>query len=202
MYTDYERVYTNYLMHHGTKGMKWGVRRTLKKYNALYDRTMSNLNKKNPNYHNIKKMIKNDKANINKMTSKRDIKNKSFFNGVKYNSIATVGITGKKINVKKLNNIMEKDWAKNKVQIVKEMKTQRQLGKATVASALAIYGGLGVAAIGMVSRNNHMMNVGLAATIGGSIGASVGTSKLATSKLARRMDGYTTRNDIYYRQKH
>ena len=83
------------------------------------------------------------------------------------------------------------------MKIVKEMKTQRRWGKATVASALAIYGGLGVAAIGMVSRNNHIMNVGLAATLGGSIGASVGTSK-----LARRMDGYTTRNDIYYRQKH
>lgn len=202
MYTDYERVYTNYLMHHGTKGMKWGVRRALKKYNAFYDRTSSNLNEKNPNYHNMKKLINNDKANINKMTSKRDIKNKSFFNSVKYSSMSTVGMTGKKVNVKKLNNIMEKDWAKNKVQIVKEMKTQRRLGKATVASALAIYGGLGVAAIGMVSRNNHIMNVGLAATLGGSIGTLVGTSKLATSKLARRMDGYTTRNDIYYRQKH
>ena len=60
-------------------------------------------------------MINNDKANINKMTSKRDIKNKSFFNGVKYSSMSTVGMTGKKVNVKKLNNIMEKDWAKNKV---------------------------------------------------------------------------------------
>ena len=97
---------------------------------------------------------------------------------------------------------MEKDWAKNKVQIVKEMKTQRRWGKATVASALAIYGGLGVAAIGMVSGNNRIMNVGLASTLGGSVGAAVGTSKLATSKLSRRMDGYTTRNDIYYRQKH
>ena len=101
MYTDYERVYTNYLMHHGTKGMKRGVRRALKKYNALYNQTMSNLNEKNPNYHNMKKMIKNDKANINKMTSKRDIKNKSFFNGVKYSTIASVGMTGKKVNVKK-----------------------------------------------------------------------------------------------------
>lgn len=199
MYTDYERVYSNYLMHHGTKGMKWGVRRALKKYNALYDQTMSNLNEKNPNYHNMKKMIKNDKANINKMTSKRDIKNKSFFNGVKYSTLAIAGMTGKKVNVKKFNDIMEKDWAKNKVQIVKEMKTQRRWGKATVASALAIYGGLGVTAIGMVSRNNHIMNVGLAATLGGSIGASVGTSKLATSKLARRTDGYA---DAYYRKKH
>ena len=154
--------------------------------------------KKNPNYHNIKKLINNDKANINKMTSKRDIKNKSFFNGVKYSTLASAGMTGKKVNAKKLNNIMEKDWAKNKVQIVKEMKTQRRWGKATVASGLAIYGGLGVAAIGMVSRNNHIMNVGLAATLGGSIGASVGTTKLATSKLARRTDGYA---DAYYHKK-
>lgn len=201
MYTDYERLYSNYLMHHGTKGMKWGVRRALKKYNALYDKITSNLNEKNPNYHNMKKLINNDKANINKMTSKRDIKNKSFFNGVKYSTLATAGMTGKKVNVKKLNNIMEKDWAKNKVQIVKEMKTQRRWGKATVASALAIYGGLGVTAIGMVSGNNRIMNVGLASTLGGSVGTAVGTSKLATSKLARRIDGYTTRNDIYYRQK-
>ena len=199
MYSNFEQTYNSYLMHHGTKGMKWGVRRALKKYNALYDQTRSNLNKQNPNYHNIKNMINNDKANINKMTSKRDIKNKSFFNGVKYSTIASVGMTGKKINVKKLNNIMEKDWAKNKVQIVKEMKAQRRWGKATVASALAIYGGLGVAAIGMVSRNNHIMNVGLAATLGGSIGASVGTTKLATSKLARRTDGYA---DTYYNKKH
>lgn len=199
MYTDYERIYTNYLMHHGTKGMKWGVRRALKKYNAWYDRMRSNLNEQNPNYHNIKNVINNDKANINKMTSKRDIKNKSLFNGVKYSTIASAGMTGKKVNVKKFNNIMEKDWAKNKVQIVKEMKTQRRWGKATVASALAIYGGLGVAAIGMVSRNNHIMNVGLAATLGGSIGASVGTTKLTTSKLTRRTYGYA---DAYYRKKH
>ena len=199
MYTDYERVYSNYLMHHGTKGMKWGVRRALKKYNALYNQTSQNLNEKNPNYHNMKKLINNDKANISKMTSKRDIKNKSFFNGVKYSTLASAGMTGKKVNVKKLNNIMEKDWAKNKVQIVKEMKTQRRWGKATVASALAIYGGLGVAAIGMGSRNKHIMNVGLAATLGGSIGASVGTTKLATSKLARRTDGYA---DAYYHKKH
>ncbi len=92
------------------------------------------------------------------MTSKRDIKNKSFFNGVKYSTLASVGMTGKKVNVKKLNNIMEKDWAKNKVQIVKEMKTQRRWGK-----------------------------------------ASVGTTKLATSKLARRTDGYA---DAYYHKKH
>ena len=120
-------------------------------------------------------MIKNDKANINKMTSKRDIKNKSFFNGVKYSTLATAGMTGKKVNVKKLNDIIEKDWAKNKVQIVKGTKTQRRWGKATVASALAIYGGLG-----------------------GSISASVGTTKLATSKLARRIDGYA---DAYYHKK-
>lgn len=31
MYTDYERVYTNYLMHHGVKGMRWGVKRMLQK---------------------------------------------------------------------------------------------------------------------------------------------------------------------------
>nr|DAR74548.1 MAG TPA: hypothetical protein [Caudoviricetes sp.] len=31
MYTDYERVYTNYLMHHGTKGMKWGIRKLREK---------------------------------------------------------------------------------------------------------------------------------------------------------------------------
>ena len=54
-------------MHHGTKGMKWGVRRALKKYNALYDQTSQNLNKQNPNYHNIKNAINNDKANINKI---------------------------------------------------------------------------------------------------------------------------------------
>lgn len=107
-------MYTNYLMHHGTKGMKWGVRRALKKYNALYDQTSSNLNKQNPNYHNIKNVINNDKANINKMTSKRDIKNKSFFNGVKYSTIVSAGIIGKKVNVKKLNNIMEKTGLKIK----------------------------------------------------------------------------------------
>lgn len=31
LYTDYEKVYTNYLMHHGVKGMRWGVKRMLQK---------------------------------------------------------------------------------------------------------------------------------------------------------------------------
>ena len=28
MYSNFEMTYNSYLMHHGTKGMKWGVRRT------------------------------------------------------------------------------------------------------------------------------------------------------------------------------
>lgn len=29
MYSNFERTYNSYLMHNGTKGMKWGVRRTV-----------------------------------------------------------------------------------------------------------------------------------------------------------------------------
>ncbi len=29
MYSNFEMTYNSYLMHHGTKGMKWGVRRTV-----------------------------------------------------------------------------------------------------------------------------------------------------------------------------
>lgn len=117
MYTDYERMYTNYLMHHGTKGMKWGVRKALQKYNSAYDGLVKNLNEKNKNYHTMKKMIRNDKANLNKMTSKRDIKNKAAFDGVKYTTIQNASFLSKNnkfVDPAKLNKIMEKTGLKIK----------------------------------------------------------------------------------------
>lgn len=196
MYADYERVYTNYLMHHGTKGMKRGVRKVLKKYNSGYNGLISSLNEKNPNYHTMKKMIKKDKVNLNKMTSKKDIKNKAAFDAVKYATIQIAGFNPK-LDPVKLNKIMEKDWAKNKVQIVKEMNAHRRIGRAKVASTLALYGGIGVATIGMISKNDNLMNAGLLATIGGSLGSAAAISSANTSKIVRRSQGYANRKDIY-----
>lgn len=31
MYTDYNNLYSSYLYHSGTKGMKWGIRRKVRK---------------------------------------------------------------------------------------------------------------------------------------------------------------------------
>lgn len=198
MYTDYERVYTNYLMHHGTKGMKWGVRRALKKYGRYYDDAISNLNEQDPRYNKTKKILLRDKANLNKLTSKKDIKNKTQFDFLKYNTMQTASLTSKKANLKKLNKIMEKDWANNKVQITKEMKTQRRLGKATVASALAAYGGIAVYALGMISKNNKLKNAGLAVSLGGTAATVAGVAALdGGTKLSRRSYGYTNRKDIY-----
>ena len=198
MYTDYERVYTNYLMHHGTKGMKWGVRRALKKYGRYYDDAISNLNEQDPRYNKTKKILLRDKANLNKLTSKKDIKNKTQFDFLKYNAMQTASLTSKKANLQKLNKIMEKDWANNKVQITKEMKTQRRLGKATVASALAAYGGIAVYALGMISKNNKLKNAGLAVSLGGTAGTVAGITALdGGTKLSRRKYEYTNRKDIY-----
>lgn len=198
MYTDYERVYSNYLMHHGTKGMKWGVRRALKKYGRYYDDAISNLNEQDPRYNKTKKILLRDKANLGKLTSKKDIKNKTQFDFLKYNTMQTASLTSKKANLKKLNKIMEKDWANNKVQITKEMKTQRRLGKATVASALAAYGGIAVYALGMISKNNKLKNAGLAVSLGGTAATVAGVAKLdGGTKLSRRSYGYTNRKDIY-----
>ena len=198
LYTDYERVYTNYLMHHGTKGMKWGVRRALKKYGRYYDDAISNLNEQDPRYNKTKKILLRDKANLNKLTSKKDIKNKTQFDFLKYNTMQTASLTSKKANLQKLNKIMEKDWANNKVQITKEMKTQRRLGKATVASALAAYGGIAIYAIGMISKNNKLKNAGLAVSLGGTAGTVAGIAALdGGTKLSRRKYEYTNRKDIY-----
>lgn len=198
MYTDYERVYSNYLMHHGTKGMKWGVRRALKKYGRYYDDAISNLNEQDPRYNKTKKILLRDKANLNKLTSKKDIKNKTQFDFLKYNTMQTASLTSKKANLQKLNKIMEKDWANNKVQITKEMKTQRRLGKATVASALAAYGGIAVYALGMISKNNKLKNAGLAVSLGGTAGTVAGIAALdGGTKLSRRKYEYTNRKDIY-----
>ena len=198
MYTDYERVYSNYLMHHGTKGMKWGVRRALKKYGRYYDDAISNLNEQDPRYNKTKKILLRDKANLNKLNSKKDIKNKTQFDFLKYNTMQTASITSKKANLKKLNKIMEKDWANNKVQITKEMKTQRRLGKATVASALAAYGGIAVYALGVMSKNNKLKNAGLAVSLGGTAATVAGVAALdGGTKLSRRSYGYTNRKDIY-----
>lgn len=198
MYTDYERVYANYLMHHGTKGMKWGVRRALKKYGRYYDDAISNLNEQDPRYNKTKKILLRDKANLNKLTSKKDIKNKTQFDFLKYNTMQTASLTSKKANLQKLNKIMEKDWANNKVQITKEMKTQRRLGKATVASALAAYGGIAVYALGMISKNNKLKNAGLAVSLGGTAATVAGVAALdGGTKLSRRSYGYANRKDIY-----
>lgn len=198
MYTDYERVYSNYLMHHGTKGMKWGVRRALKKYGRYYDDAISNLNEQDPRYNKVKKILLRDKANLNKLTSKKDIKNKTQFDFLKYSTMQTASITSKKANLKKLNKIMEKDWANNRVQITKEMKTQRRLGKATVASALAAYGGIAVYALGMISKNNKLKNAGLAVSLGGTAATVAGVAALdGGTKLSRRKYEYTNRKDIY-----
>lgn len=198
MYTDYERLYSNYLMHHGTKGMKWGVRRALKKYGRYYDDAISNLNEQDPRYNKTKKILLRDKANLNKLTSKKDIKNKKQFDFLKYNTMHTASLTSKKANLQKLNKIMEKDWANNKVQITKEMKTQRRLGKATVASALAAYGGIAVYALGMISKNNKLKNAGLAVSLGGTAGTVAGIAALdGGTKLSRRKYEYTNRKDIY-----
>lgn len=198
MYTDYERVYSNYLMHHGTKGMKWGVRRALKKYGRYYDDAISNLNEQDPRYNKTKKILLRDKANLNKLTSKKDIKNKTQFDFLKYNTMQRASLTSKKANLKKLNKIMEKDWANNKVQITKEMKTQRRLGKATVASALSAYGGIAVYALGMISKNNKLKNAGLAVSLGGTAATVAGIAALdGGTKLSRRSYGYTNRKDIY-----
>lgn len=198
MYTDYERVYSNYLMHHGTKGMKWGVRRTLKKYGRYYDDAISNLNEQDPRYNKTKRILLRDKANLNKLTSKKDIKNKTQFDFLKYNAMQTASLTSKKANLQKLNKIMEKDWANNKAQITKEMKTQRRLGKATVASALAAYGGIAVYALGMISKNNKLKNAGLAVSLGGTAATVAGVAALdGGTKLSRRKYEYTNRKDIY-----
>lgn len=110
----------------------------------------------------------------------------------------TASITSKKANLKKLNKIMEKDWANNRVQITKEMKTQRRLGKATVASALAAYGGIAVYALGMISKNNKLKNAGLAVSLGGTAATVAGVAALdGGTKLSRRKYEYTNRKDIY-----
>lgn len=198
MYTDYERLYSNYLMHKGIKGMKWGVRRALKKYGRYYDDAISNLNEQDPRYNKTKKILLRDKANLNKLTSKKDIKNKTQFDFLKYKTMQAASLTSKKANLQKLNKIMEKDLANNKAQITKEMKTQRRLGKATVASALAVYGGIAVYALGIVSKNKKLKNAGLAVSLGGTAATVAGVAALdGGTKLSRRSYEYSNRKDIY-----
>lgn len=198
MYTDYERLYSNYLMHKGIKGMKWGVRRALKKYGRYYDDAISNLNEQDPRYNKTKKILLRDKANLNKLTSKKDIKNKTQFDFLKYKTMQAASLTSKKANLQKLNKIMEKDLANNKAQITKEMKTQRRLGKATVASALAVYGGIAVYALGIISKNKKLKNAGLAVSLGGTAATVAGVAALdGGTKLSRRSYEYSNRKDIY-----
>ena len=78
LYTDYERVYSNYLMHHGVKGMRWGVKRMLQKMGKRYDsdvRWHASTGDKKYNKA-MSKSIAKDKAQLMGMTNKYEIKAK------------------------------------------------------------------------------------------------------------------------------
>lgn len=207
MYTDYERVYTNYLMHHGVKGMRWGVKRMLRKMGKRYDsdiRWHASTGDKKYNKA-MSKSIAKDKAHLMGMTNKYEIKAKRSFDSSKYNRLR-YGWDNNKVNAKrasKINDKMNKAFEKNKGTLTKlaanKSRAYSVAGKTFLAGAGAIGAAMAISKFGN-PKNQKLMAVGRNLLIGGLI-TEVGSGYAALAGMNYGNKQFKTEGNIYARVK-
>lgn len=207
MYTDYERVYTNYLMHHGVKGMRWGVKRMLQKMGKRYDsdvRWHASTGDKKYNKA-MSKAIAKDKAQLMGMTNKYEIKAKRSFDSSKYDRLR-YGWDNNKVNAKRASKIsdkMNKAFEENKGTLTKlaanKSKAYSVAGKTFLAGAGAIGAAMAISKFGN-SKNQKLMAVGRTLVIGGLI-SSAGSGYAALAGMNYGDKQFETEGNIYARVK-
>lgn len=207
MYTDYERVYVNYLMHHGVKGMRWGVKRMLQKMGKRYDsdvRWHATTGDKKYNKA-MAKAITKDKAQLMGMTNKYEIKAKRSFDSSKYDRLR-YGWDNNKVNAKRASKIsdkMNKAFEENKGTLTKlaanKSRAYSVAGKTFLAGAGAIGTAMAISKFGN-SKNQKLMAVGRNLAIGGLV-AVVGSGYAANVGMNYGNKQFKTEGDIYARVK-
>lgn len=207
MYTDYERVYSNYLMHHGVKGMRWGVKRMLKKMGKRYDSDVgwhaSTGDKKYDKA--MSKSIAKDKAQLMGMTNKYEIKAKRSFDSSKYDRLR-YGWDNNKVNAKRASKIsdkMNKAFEENKGTLTKlaanKSRAYSVAGKTFLAGAGAIGAAMAISKFGN-SKNQKLMAVGRNLALGGLITAA-GSGYAALAGMHYGDKQFETEGNIYARVK-
>lgn len=207
MYTDYERVYTNYLMHHGVKGMRWGVKRMLQKMGKRYDSDVRYHATTGDKKYNkaMSKAIAKDKAQLMGMTNKYEIKAKRSFDSSKYDRLR-YGWDNNKVNAKRASKIsdkMNKAFEENKGTLTKlatnKSRAYSVAGKTFLAGAGAIGAAMAISKFGN-SKNQKLMAVGRNLAIGGLITAA-GSGYAALAGMHYGDKQFNTEGDIYARVK-
>ena len=207
MYTDYERLYSNYLMHHGVKGMRWGVKRMLQKMGKRYDNDHRRYGYDQDKKYGkaMQKSIKNDKSKIMGMNNKYEIKARRSFDSHKYTNL-DYSQDKNQLNAKrtlKINNRMNDAFEKNKGTLTKLAANKSRAysfsGKTFLAGAGAIGAAVAISKFGNPG-NQRLMNVGRKLMEGGLLTASVGALALPVG-LHYSDKQFSAENDIYARTK-
>lgn len=207
MYADYERVYSNYLMHNGVKGMRWGVKRMLQKMGKRYDSDVRwHATTGDKKYDKaMSKSIAKDKAQLMGMTNKYEIKAKRSFDSSKYDRLR-YGWDNNKVNAKRASKIsdkMNKAFEENKGTLTKlaanKSRAYSVAGKTFLAGAGAIGAAMAISKFGN-SKNQKLMTVGRNLAIGGLITAA-GSGYAALAGMNYGDKQFKTEGDIYARVK-
>nr|DAD80794.1 MAG TPA: hypothetical protein [Siphoviridae sp. ctWuM9] len=194
-------------MHHGTKGMKWGVRRMLQKMGKRYDSDVrwhaSTGDKKYDKA--MSKSIAKDKAQLMGMTNKYEIKAKRSFDSSKYDRLR-YGWDNNKVNAKRASKIsdkMNKAFEENKGTLTKlaanKSRAYSVAGKTFLAGAGAIGAAMAISKFGN-SKNQKLMTVGRNLAIGGLITAA-GSGYAALAGMHYGDKQFETEGNIYARVK-
>lgn len=194
-------------MHHGVKGMRWGVKRMLQKMGKRYDSDVrwhaSTGDKKYDKA--MSKSIAKDKAQLMGMTNKYEIKAKRSFDSSKYDRLR-YGYDNNKVNAKRASKIsdkMNKAFEENKGTLTKlaanKSRAYSVAGKTFLAGAGAIGAAMAISKFGN-SKNQKLMAVGRNLAIGGLITAA-GSGYAALAGMHYGDKQFETEGNIYARVK-
>lgn len=190
MYTDYERVYSNHLMHHGTKGMRWGIRKLREKIGKSYDSNYESYDRMRDKKfgRSMKKSIEKDKTNTIGMENKYEMKAKRAFDSDKYYHLHNYWYDNK-INAKrasKINNKMNDVFEKNKKTLTKIEKIK---SKSYSLAGVSFLGSIGLLttgiAIGTLGNINNQRLMKTAEALVSASTLSLGVSSIALYNGAR-----------------
>lgn len=203
MYTYYERVYSNYLMHHGTKGMKWGIRKLREKIGKSYDSDFKAYGRMRDKKFgkSMQKSIEKDKANVVGMKNKYEIKAKRAFDSDKYYHLHNYWYDNK-VNAKrasKINNKMNDVFEKNKKTLTKIEKIK---SKSYSLAGVSFLGSIGLLttgiAIGTLGNINNQRLMKTAEALVSASTLSLGVSSIALYNGARYSEKQYAANRAIY----